>query len=267
MLATRRQLAIYGVPSDKWDLRERRPRAKRKTAAENAVVYRLELDLLLSFVPPMEEHARAICLTRTLELPFPPWDGLILTSEALNGRPDPMGYVLKEVTWDMDSQVFLAKTQASIHGLPIACIPYDIRDLLDLGWRYGSVADSYGTDDEQDEHVGLDTPTDEDAEDTWDDEDRLRSMPPRKRPREFNKLFRALVREMASLFNNLPTAFAMDKTKTLFTEEELKKDETPAKKRFKDAITEYYKMSSQQQGDWQDRVIRNNPRLDRIVEE
>jgi hypothetical protein len=142
-----------------------RSRAKRKTAAENTVVYRLEIDLLLSFVPPMAEHARPICLTRALELPFPPWDGLILTSEALNGRPDPMGFVLKEVTWDMDRQLFLAKTYEIIHDLPIACIPYDIRDLLERGWRYGSMADKYGTDeDEVAEGVDMATPSDEDAE-------------------------------------------------------------------------------------------------------
>ena len=54
-------------------------------------MFKLELDMELYFVPPMEEIGEGICLTREFELPFPPLTGISLAGVALNGSPSPLG--------------------------------------------------------------------------------------------------------------------------------------------------------------------------------
>jgi len=80
-------------------------------------------------------------------------------------------------------------------------------------------------------------------------------MSPRKRPAHFNKLLRAVVREMAELYNNLPVAYAIDQTKLVFSEEQLKTRDSQAKERFREARYEYERMPQEQQIAWQQRVI------------
>ena len=103
----------------------------------------LELDVSLYFVPPMEERARGIVVTRTLELPFPPTDGLFITGIAMNGQPLARGFKLEDVTWDLDRQKFFATTSLTSQDFPIADIPVLIRDWIDRGWQLGSYEDTY----------------------------------------------------------------------------------------------------------------------------
>lgn len=79
----------------------------RKRQARTAVTgtavrtgFRLELDLVLHFVPPMDERGPGITLTRTLELPFAPYSGLVIYSRRLDSFPDPLGFHLNNVVPD-----------------------------------------------------------------------------------------------------------------------------------------------------------------------
>src|SRR5208283_2836283 len=106
-------------------------------------MFALELDVSLCFVPPMDERARGIVVTRTLEMPFPPTEGLFVTGIAMNGQPMAQGFKLKNLTWDLDRQRFFATTSLTSHDFPIAEIPDMIRDWLDRGWQLGSYEDTY----------------------------------------------------------------------------------------------------------------------------
>jgi hypothetical protein len=110
--------------------------------------------------------------------------------------------------------------------------------------------------------IDLDPDLDDDLE---AQEEQLHTMRPRSRPPEFNRLLRALVREMAEIYNNWRVAYAIDRTKRFFTEEELREDSSPAKVAFSRALAEFDRMRNDEQLQWQKRVIRRHPRLDRIV--
>src|SRR4030095_6481706 len=109
-------------------------------------MYAVDVDLVLRYVPPMDDHGHGIRLTRSFELPFPPSGDIAVHSKEWEGIDDPMGYRLKEITWDIDRSQFLAETEISITGTPIALIPLEIRHLIKQGWQYGSHHDKYQTD-------------------------------------------------------------------------------------------------------------------------
>jgi len=90
-------------------------------------VYRLALDLDLYFVPPMEGNHGGITVTRNFTLPFPPTSGLAICGRQIEEHPDPHGFVLHDVLWDMDREVFTAHTSLESQALPIAEIPNAIR--------------------------------------------------------------------------------------------------------------------------------------------
>jgi hypothetical protein len=226
-------------------------------------MFKLELDLLLYFIPPMDERGQGIRLTRSLELPFPPTNGLHLAGITMDDPPSPLGFRINGVTWDLDRQVFMATTQLIDHNLPIAAIPDEIANWIERGWRLGSYEDAYKQPEEtEDDSSEITT----ESVDDWDEDDRLPTMNPRSRPRAFNKFFRALVREMARLHNNESAAYAIDRTKMFFDEERLK-EESKAAIRFRDAQNEFSDMTWDQQYDWREKVLRTHPRLDRIVAE
>ena len=102
--------------------------------------------------------------------------------------------------------------------------------------------------------------------DDWEErEERLPAMRPRSRPPEFNKLLRALVREMAALHNNWRVAYAIDRTQMFFTDAELRGDRSASNEAFRDALAEFGRMSLDEQIRWQERVFHRHPRLDRIA--
>jgi len=226
-------------------------------------MFRLELDVSLYFIPPMDEHGGGIMLTRTLELPFAPTPGLIVYGKSLEECPEPVGFKLDDLIWDMDREVFLASSRMINAGLPIALIPEELRSWVDRGWRLGSYKDVYAQPGEPEDEPG--EPSVDGDEDEWEMMERWPTMGLRARPREFNKTLRALVREMATVLNNENIAYAIDKTKRFFDEAELKGNSSPAAKRYHDALTEYFEMPSEERLDWRDHVMKKYPRLDRIV--
>ena len=110
-------------------------------------MYKLLVDLCLSYSPPMSEHARRIRLTRKMELPFPPYEGLAIFSREFDSAQEPPGFVLKNVTWDLDRQLFVAETFAD-NELAMAEIAEDLAWWLNLGWEWGSYMDHYRAADE-----------------------------------------------------------------------------------------------------------------------
>ena len=76
-------------------------------------MYSVHLGFILRYVPPMADIGHGIRLTRSFELPFPPTEKMLVFSKGWEGQDDPMGYVLKEVTWDIDRSCFLAETELS----------------------------------------------------------------------------------------------------------------------------------------------------------
>lgn len=99
------------------------------------IMYTMHVDFVLWYAPPMDDNGHGIRLNRAIELPFPPTEDISVFSKSWEGMEmeDPMGYHLKEITWDLDRQCFLAETRMSSTGVPIALIPYEIQNLLEQG--------------------------------------------------------------------------------------------------------------------------------------
>jgi hypothetical protein len=156
---------------------------------------------------------------------------------------------------------------------PIGLIPEELRAWVDKGWRLGTYMDSYTKDEEAEEDEG-DEPEEIDEEASlglktdWDVLQKWQSQGPGARPKEFNRRLMAVVRFMAENYNNWEVAYAMDRTKRFFSEEEVKESfmSAPVKK-WRDAQSEFYHMSQEDQFAWQRRVKKRYPRLDHIVAE
>lgn len=234
-------------------------------------MFTLELDLIITYTPPMSETGGGIHLTRELQLPFAPHNGLQICGNQMDQAPGPDGFVLKDVTWDVDRQVFMAHTELYSHDLPMADIPADLKSWLDLGWRVGSYADHYEEPD-----YGDDDDTDEEREDSGDlfpvDEEfeQMLEQPmlsPRQRPKELNRVMRAMVRAMVEVNNDASVAYAMDKTKRHFTDHQLKDNDSREARAWREAREEYLRMGWKKQLEWRERVMRTHPRLDKLVEQ
>ncbi len=236
------------------------------TMDSNNQMFRLEIDLSIHFVPPMDEHGPGIRLTQSFELPFPPFDRLSLTGNAFNPySPSPEGFPLKGVTWDVDRRVFLANIVLDCHDHPIALISDELRTWIESGWRLGSLSAAYEQADTDDEPTGQDDLNLESVDDGEELEERLQGMRPRSRPPDFNKLLRAFAREMTVIGNNLQTAYAIDRTQMFFSQAELRGDPSPSKQAYSRALAEFDGMSNEERFQWQERVAGRHSRLDRIV--
>lgn len=130
----------------------------------------------------MSDHGAGIVITREIQLPFVPRTSIRLCGVSIDQCADPLGFQLEDLTWDIDREVFLAKTCLISHDEPLAFIPDTIRSWLDLGWKLGTYHDTYGEGD-----VG-----DDDFDDVQDDDGEyermeiLHTLPKNKRNREFN---------------------------------------------------------------------------------
>lgn len=232
-----------------------------------APVYRLELDLVLHFVPLMNELEAGIRLIRTIDLPFVPTEKIAIYSRTFDDCPEPMGFYPKQIIWDVDRRVFLSETHYSYGGEPLAIIPEDIAEWLERGWQFGSYADKYKEKrprEENDEH----TPGSlQDSFDDLDPEEALQTQRPNRRPKEFNRTFKGLIRMMAELDNNCSVAYAMAKTQRYFDEDELKGEKrSAAAHKFGDAMDEFRKLSFDQQCAWKQKIQRRYPRLQRLIQ-
>lgn len=237
---------------------------KENVSQSAPTTFRLELDLVLSIVPPMSETADGIRLTRVIDLPFPPTPSVHLTGIALHGQAVSMGCPLKNLTWDIDRRVFIADTYLQINDHPLPWVVDELCQWIDQGWRLGSYEENYP---EMQDDDSISTELEQVAEDSDDDEiaDAMPTRPPRSRTPEFNKLLQALAREMATLRNHESIAYAIAKTKYFFTDDQLKERDTKSKEKFAAAVAEFEQMSMDAQIDWRDHAIRTLPRLDRIV--
>jgi len=230
--------------------------------------FKLELDLSLYFAPPMDEHGSGIVVTRGIELPFVPSPGLMVWSKSMDDCPEPAGFKLEDLTWDIDRQVFLAKTTLIHQDLPMVLIPEVLRSFIDRGWRLGSYLEKYEGEDELTTEDEADPCKSEetDGEDEWEAMEQWPGMRPQARPPEYNKIFRAMIRTMVELYNNLPTAYAMDKTKRFFSEAEIKDSDLPIVQKWRDAQYEFKCMTWEKKRDWLERVVKKHPDLEKIVD-
>lgn len=228
-------------------------------------MYAVEVDLVLRYVPPMDDHGAGIRLTRTIELPFPAVENMSVFSKAWEGADDPLGFVLKQVTWDMDRQRFLAETAMSVTGTPIAMLPYEIHQLVEHGWTYGSYHDAYRTEGKRGRkrrqlpRIGV-LDWDWDDAEAWDSD-------PKGRPKEFTLFLQGLVSTMAELHNNCSIAYAMLQTgrHVDIPDRRMASELSPQEQRFKDAIRKFEALTADQQWDWAARVSRKYPPLTEIV--
>jgi hypothetical protein len=87
-------------------------------------VFKVEIDFVVTFVPPMSQHSRGITLTRAIELPFhPSRDVNIFGRDLMEDGSEPMGIKFKDIIWDMDRQVFFAKTYLEDGSCPLPMRP------------------------------------------------------------------------------------------------------------------------------------------------
>jgi hypothetical protein len=230
-------------------------------------MYPVHIDLVQWYVPPMEDRGHGIRLNRTIELPFPPAAKVSVFSREWERLDDPMGYYLKEITWDLDRKCFLAETHISATGIPIAMIPHEIRNLLDCGWTFGSCKDAYRTERRRGRKRSK-LPTmqindwDEDEAATWE------TMRDKSRPKEFKVILHAIITTMAELHNNCSVAYAMMKTGGYVDIPEGSSQDklSPFVKKFSAAMREYDALTFDQQWDWCESVQRRYPRLIEVVE-
>ncbi len=235
-------------------------------------MFDLQLDLKMYFIPPMDENGNAIRLTRKLNLPFPPYDDVRIYDASIDPYPMFEGTPLKNVVWDMSRSRFTADTYFIQHDTPLIDIPGELAAWIQLGWRLGSYLDDMVDDvpdpfAEHDDDLNA-AELESTAVGTEPEIDEvIPTLPARKRPKEFNKLFNSLIRVVAEERSGTATVYAMWKTKRLFTEEQLKDNESKAAKQFRDAIAEFQLMTHAQRFEWSDKVCQYLPRIERVVAE
>lgn len=226
----------------------------------------LELDLEKWFVPPMDDCKSGLRFTRKLELPFPPYTGLSIVGGKLDDCPDPLGLTLKDVRWDIDREVFIARTLMSHHGIPLVQIPDEINNWQDLGWKLGSFLDAYRTEDD------AESEEEENEEDIGESEfniledelEILQKQPSRHRTSDFNKRFRSIIRLLVDCENSIHLAYAMHQTKCFFDDHELEKIDNSLSRKYSNAVEEFRKMSTTAQDAWCKSVRRYGARYDRF---
>jgi hypothetical protein len=231
-------------------------------------MYAVDLDLVFRVVPPMEDNGHGIRLTRTFELPFPPSaDVAVFSKEWEEGIEEPMGYRLKEITWDVDRSRFLAETEISVVGTPIAMIPHEIRYLIKQGWRYGSYEDGYKSTRKRGKQRAR-LPKMRISKWDWDEAEKWDTMRDKNRPKEYKLILHAVVSTMAELHNNWGIAYAMLKVGGFVDvpKEQFGRDLSPLEKKFADAVREFEALTFNQGWDWAKRVQRRYPRLIDVVE-
>lgn len=230
-------------------------------------MYTVHVDFVLRFVPPMDDHGHGIRVDRVFELPFPPTSDISVFSKDWEGTEDPMGYHLKEITWDLDKQCFLAETQMSTTGVPVALIPYEIHGLLEQGWTFGSYMDQYRTERRRRRKqralpILRVSKWDHDEAATWE------TTRGKSRPKEFLTILHAIIATMAELHNNCGVAYAMSKTQGFVDVPEglFHRDQSPFQQKFQVAVREYEEWTFDQQWDWCERVQRRYPRMIDVID-
>jgi hypothetical protein len=91
------------------------------------------------------------------------------------------------------------------------------------------------------------------------------SMGQSDRPEHFNESFNFLIGIMAALPNNPAVAYAMEKTKRFFTDEQLRADTSDATKKWLEAKSQYDGMPWKKQRTWQKRMVKKHAPLNRLA--
>lgn len=167
--------------------------------------------------------------------------------------------------WDLDRQLFLANTELELQ-LPIADIVVETRCWVERGWRLGTFLGYYEEDEDDRHEPRLSVKGDSCV---FDDERSEKAdwpkRKPRKRPAAFNVAFKAIIRKMVELQNNLPTAYAMTKTQQFFVEDDWKKARGKDALKFCELCHEFESMSFDLQLEWMTTIKRTYPRLAQLV--
>lgn len=229
---------------------------------------RLELDFVLWFVPPMKDQGDGIRLTRSIEMPFVPTKRVALYSHTWeNIVGEPLGYQLKDITWDLDRECFLAETHTSATGVPIAMIPHEIASMIDCGWRYGSYRDTYSTGLKRGRKRKKELPQLQIKKWDWDEAERWEATRD-GRPAEFKTVLQAVIRTMLELHNKPAAAYAMHHTGTFFPIEDdiHTQPQSPGEEKFLAAMRKFSAWSPDKQWDWCQSAQVRLPRLIDVVE-
>lgn len=206
----------------------------------------------------MSGHGAGVYVTRAIELPFPPWEGLRIFSTGYDECPSLWGFTLKDVIWDVDHQVFLAETEYVYNDYPIPFIPDLIRVWIDHGWRLGSYRDAYPDPDDAVAMATSEADDDDDGGDEWEEAEKAQEKTWKGRSAESNRIFKALIRHMAETFDNDSAAYAFDRTGRFFTQREVDERKTTDAdvRTFDDAAQEFERMSFQNRQKWRDRTAK-----------
>lgn len=205
----------------------------------------------------MSEHSGGIVFTRTVELPFPPFDKLHLFSVDFEECPIPPGFPLKNVAWDLDRKCFLATSEMTFCG-PIFEIPMTLQCIREKGWRLGSYQEHYPAFDESDDETSSENVEGTGSEMDWDELESLEKVIPRMRPKWFNQIVKALVRSMVEAGDDLAAAYALDRTGFVFTRREaaIYRDHEEKARVWESAYREYDDLGSDDWNAWRRRVKR-----------
>lgn len=241
-------------------------RRRGKVVISTTGPFKVDLDLHLVYEPPMDENDVGIVITRQFDLPFVPVEGLSVYSRDWEDCPEPQGMALKDVTWDVDREVFLATAYHYSMDFPIASIPLEVRCWLDKDWQWGSYMDRYQGDDTSKPPRRRQVGKIDDSLEKLDSklEETLPLLPPDERPQAFNDLFRALIRHMVTTYSSLETAYAMDKTKRFLGPCREQSPDANARKDWEDAKSEYKRLSGDERWKWMNRV-KKYPNLTNVV--
>lgn len=216
-------------------------------------MYILHLDLQICCSPPMDKHGPFITCTRQVELPFPPYEGLIIYSAEIDDCSKPEGFALKRVVWDMDRKIFLATTSVD-PGAPIGAIIGEIQEWIDRGWTLGSFIDSYP---DQIPSPKAKPKRRRAREIPWEELEEMQENQKPRRPESFMTEFRAWIRFLAERSSEAD-AYAMDKSGVAFPQLVLDRDgkPDPASRAWNVLIQEYHNLSEKQQVAWLRKVRR-----------
>ena len=200
-------------------------------------MYTIQVDLDVSFDPPMDTQSPGIELTRRIQLPFPPYDGLGICGKRISQGPGDQSLFLHEVVWDADRGLFTAESQSSNSGLiDLEVIRLDITGWVKRGWVWGSSMLKH-------------------REEQWG----CREFRVEGKAGEIDQVddpvLAALIRTMAANSNNWGRAFAMHRTGVLGTNKDLGHPNSTLAKRWKAAQEEWEAMDREQQHDWAKRVV------------
>lgn len=174
-------------------------------------MYTLELDVKLQLIPAAEGGA-PVCLTRTLKLPFPAHEGLVLFAKGMDNCPKPVGLPLSEVVWDMDREVFLAETHVHDY-VPIGLFAVTYQEWIDRGWTPGSCHDPYPSSVTRPPAARYRRKHPAERMDLGELEE-MQRVPAGDRPDWYMDEFRAVVRFLLESGSE-HSAYAMDRTRTL----------------------------------------------------